>query len=681
MKRTFSCWKTLCVFILFFSKAIYAQQGPFGISPVWHFGFEAGIDFRTLPPQSITGGRTTADLWTIEGSTTACDPSGNLVFYTDGYRLFDRSHNIIAFLNGGTTSTQTAVCFPDPANPTQDYYLFVANTDPGGGGDRIGMPTPSTTYPNGNLGIYWYKIRNTGASISIISGAGGTNKIANNDQVSEQICSGVDPDGNYWVVAHEGGNYGWQNWGILAWKVTAAGVQPAVRSSLSTAVPYVNITTGNNVWHGSLKINKCQSRLAAVYGTGSVEVYNWDDRNGVVTGLVRRLANLPTLDGVSNPSLYGCEFSPDGNILYITSLANNKLYQLDILTGNVYSQANWNSSNNGVGMGTLQLGPDDRIYVTNDSDWGNPVYVGVVENPNVPGAGCNYNRIGFTLKNNAAVFRPNIDKGITNMGWFNPPNPEIIAQCDDNNVVFSYRFVNYFGRAISVDPASVQWDWGDGNGFQSNATLTHSRANMPDGRVVRVRLNESTCGRTYIGTTTVFAACVLPVTWLNISAIHLSGDILVEWQTAIEINNDYFIVQRSYDGEKFEDIGIVKAIGESKNISAYKFVDKEANSDHIYYRIKQIDRDNKSSYSPLATVFSEVSDLKIFPNPFSDEFRIIISGSGNRLMSICDVYGRELISNEVSSGDTFGSTLVPGSYLVKLFMDEKIIVRKIIKSH
>ena len=91
----------------------------------------------------------------------------------------------------------------------------------------------------------------------------------------------------------------------------------------------------------------------------------------------------------------------------------------------------------------------------------------------------------------------------------------------------------------------------------------------------------------------------IPVTWLYLKAKAIQNDVLVEWGTTDELNNNAFVVERSRDGKNFEALATVKSVGEShKGQNNYSFTDKEPFS-LTYYRIAQTDNNSSvKKYSP-----------------------------------------------------------------------------------
>lgn len=96
----------------------------------------------------------------------------------------------------------------------------------------------------------------------------------------------------------------------------------------------------------------------------------------------------------------------------------------------------------------------------------------------------------------------------------------------------------------------------------------------------------------------------LSVEWTHFAAESIEDHALLHWTTSEEINNDHFDIQRSNDSESWISVGrltpdVVYAEGNS-----YQFMDQQARqfADKIYYRIKQVDIDGKSSYSAVEEV-------------------------------------------------------------------------------
>ena len=126
----------------------------------------------------------------------------------------------------------------------------------------------------------------------------------------------------------------------------------------------------------------------------------------------------------------------------------------------------------------------------------------------------------------------------------------------------------------------------------------------------------------------------LPVRWLTIEA-NLSGkNVLVTWSTAVEINNEFFMVMRSDDGMAFTEIGKTNGAGNSTSINYYSFTDTEPFSGVSYYKLKQVDYDGTEDFSAIVAINNPggsigIDEIKVMPNPFSEEAKIIFSSKQN----------------------------------------------------
>lgn len=117
----------------------------------------------------------------------------------------------------------------------------------------------------------------------------------------------------------------------------------------------------------------------------------------------------------------------------------------------------------------------------------------------------------------------------------------------------------------------------------------------------------------------------LPVQLLVFSLKMISGNVLVQWITVSEVNNDFFTVERSADGIHFEDIGIVDGEGNSTQLLTYQLLDDKPLSGISFYRLKQTDFDGKFTYSQTVSISNvNVTDetFTLFPNPANQYINI-----------------------------------------------------------
>ena len=88
----------------------------------WYFGKYAGLNFSNGAPVPLHDGQ----MVTNEGCATINDKNGNLLFYTNGEKVWNRNHQVMpngTGLMGGYSSTQSAIVVPFPGNDSM-YYIF-----------------------------------------------------------------------------------------------------------------------------------------------------------------------------------------------------------------------------------------------------------------------------------------------------------------------------------------------------------------------------------------------------------------------------------------------------------------------------------------------------------------------------------------------------------------------------
>jgi hypothetical protein len=136
------------------------------------------------------------------------------------------------------------------------------------------------------------------------------------------------------------------------------------------------------------------------------------------------------------------------------------------------------------------------------------------------------------------------------------------------------------------------------------------------------------------GTDTLGGHGTLPVTWLSIEA-NLSGkNVIVNWSTGVEINNEYFVVLRSDDGMSFNEIGKINGAGNSTSTSYYSFTDTDPLTGISYYKIKQTDYDGAEDVTQAIAIYNPggsigIDQVKVMPNPFSGEAKIVFNAKQN----------------------------------------------------
>jgi hypothetical protein len=135
----------------------------------------------------------------------------------------------------------------------------------------------------------------------------------------------------------------------------------------------------------------------------------------------------------------------------------------------------------------------------------------------------------------------------------------------------------------------------------------------------------------------------------------------------------------------FSKIGFVDSKaknGNSQTEIRYSFEDKgPINGAVVYYRLKQIDMDGKSSYSPIRTIKAGMGSgtLQVYPNPSSGSITVQSGFSGRQKILILDQHGAVMRSMEHGAGPVKMNGLKTGIYVLKLMAEGgELMTRKII---
>jgi hypothetical protein len=184
----------------------------------------------------------------------------------------------------------------------------------------------------------------------------------------------------------------------------------------------------------------------------------------------------------------------------------------------------------------------------------------------------------------------------------------------------------------------------------------------------------------------VGGSCALPVDLINFSGRRKQSDVILNWSTVSETNNDYFLVQRSFDGITFENAGKVDGNGNSSSVISYSFIDHNPPFELLYYRLVQIDKDGTgSSYSKTIAVNNlKANTVSIYPNPFENATNVVLRSSYDHKVSlkISDLKGAVFYSADgIDSNGTVvvGHKLPDGVYVLEVKSEAGIQTFRIVK--
>lgn len=182
---------------------------------------------------------------------------------------------------------------------------------------------------------------------------------------------------------------------------------------------------------------------------------------------------------------------------------------------------------------------------------------------------------------------------------------------------------------------------------------------------------------------------VLPVELSSFRGEVVSTGVVIHWITESEINNDYFIIEKSVDSRNFYEIGRLDGMGNSQTRQYYTFHDPEPVFEKSYYRLKQIDFDGSYDYSKIIMIDRKrATDQKIlvYPIPVRDVLKLEISSfeQGNNITwSLENVFGYSVLRGNFSVECTVTqismSGLSSGIYFLRIYDKQEVITYRVYK--
>jgi gliding motility-associated-like protein len=393
----------------------------------------AGLNFNTIPVSIFFNGQINSR----EGVCAISDKTTGLpLFYSEGTTVWNRNHVVMPNGNGllgDYSSTQSSIAIPNPGNSNR-YYIFTTALSKGLRYSEIDM-----TLAAGNG--------------DVIPATKNTALLPNNESCEKLIAVRHCNNKDYWVVSHRLFSND-----FVVYLVNAAGVQPVFVQSIGATLADANNWTGV----GYLKFSADGSRLAHCIGPASsgllsnVEILNFDNSTGVISGPVIQLTNL------NFP--YGAEFSLQKKYLYISETLGQKINQYDLNAADVNASKIVIASSPTLNYGALQMGPDAKIYVTAENGFNNGYpFIGRINIPDAAGAACGFvaNAIDLTPRSSLIglpTFSANFvlqDTAIINYA----------GNCAGVAGIFSFTNVSHVN--------SVKWDFGDASGVSTQLSPSH----------------------------------------------------------------------------------------------------------------------------------------------------------------------------------------------------------------
>ncbi|MHA3786954.1 T9SS type A sorting domain-containing protein [Flavobacterium hauense] len=375
----------------------------------WYFGDFAGVTF--LPNPSAPTGVSNSAMHAYESAASVSDPTGQLLFYTNGWTVYNRQHQVMTNGNGllGDLSNSQMAIVPRPGYPDR-YYIIAMD---GSSGYMNGLTYSEVDMAIGTDGAVtstknvFFKDHN-GVTINSPYNLNGPNY--SEKVTTTKHCNGVD----YWIVTQIKDN-------IYSYKVTSSGisVQPVVSPAyIGSSLP------GNG--QGNIKISPDNKRIAICYSSNN---------GGVMLGQFNSATGQVILDpnviSLGNMSYFRLEFSPSSQYVYFS--AGSALYVTSAYSNTATLVTN------AVPINAIQRALNDKIYITYGIVAHNS-HLAVLNDPD--------NAANPDFQTNAIDLSPAYHNGYTNL----PPwvyrhgagcDDHIVLTIPEGNITHEYKYSNY----------------------------------------------------------------------------------------------------------------------------------------------------------------------------------------------------------------------------------------------
>jgi hypothetical protein len=275
------------------------------------------------------------------------------------------------------------------------------------------------------------------------------------------------------------------------------------------------------------------------------------------------------------------------------------------------------------------------------------------------------------------------------------------------NTVFDYNlFYQPLGGNHPIDPHSITTNpnfVNPGNGTQGLNTvagykLQNTSPCINSGKIVTGAPtkdffgNAMPIGITDIGASEFDGTVPVKLTMFKAENIAVGNKLILN--TFTEINNAYFEIQKSITGNNFETFNTVNSQAMNGNSSTplnYQFIDKKPFEKITYYRLKQVDKNGKFSYSNIISIKTNdknIAIIDVYPNPvINKELNISLSNLqiGSYFLTITNAIGQMVLSKLVAIRNAneinkiaIENNFIAGTYFIKITGNNTDLTKQII---
>lgn len=384
--------------------------------------------------------------------------------------------------------------------------------------------------------------------------------------------------------------------------------------------------------------------------------------------------------------LFALTIQSDGKIVLAGHVSSDGMSDFDFALGRINSN----------GSPDLSFGVNGKV-VTEFKDFNSVVHsIHVLPEGNILAIGAAFNNSSTRgLAMAKYTFQGKLDSTLNNIGLLT--NTEIpldihsgILQPDGKIIVignyYDALYNSAFGIARYAATGEIDITFGEQgktiNFFSPTYSSPSTVALTGEGKIV-------VCGSISINNNSDFIVArynnnsTLPISLVSFTGMKKSKSILLNWNTNLERNNNYFIIQRSSDGRHFQDIHKVKSTGNSTQVRQYNYEDFFPINGINYYRLKQVDFDGHFTSSRIILVnFNLLPSIVLYPNPVKNI--LIIRGLISLTLTevrIIDFSGKTLqkLYTNNNNFEIDVKSLLGGTYYLQIEQNNITTILKFIK--
>lgn len=253
--------------------------------------------------------------------------------------------------------------------------------------------------------------------------------------------------------------------------------------------------------------------------------------------------------------------------------------------------------------------------------------------------------------------------------------------------VWRVNEVNASGTAVNVGNVDMRWDLSslgsitvtdlrllidtDDDGLFNDETPISGATDLGSGIYEFAAVSQITNNVRFTLGTINSSQTPLPIVLISFDAVQVADKTILAWQTATETNNDFFVVERSRDGQLWNEIAQIEGAGNSTSLRSYQYHDVQPFPGHNYYRLNQCDFDGTCNYSVIKSVYLTLDQsllTRLYPNPANNLINLVTLDANSQDWTIYDMNGMvqhvPLVSCEGDELKLDISVLIVGNYII-----------------